>query len=643
MSDLPVELDLKFLPDWLKEAPSKNRYADFEGESPDRRRDDFGRGRPGGARPQGRGPGGPGGPRPGGPRPGGPGGPRPAGPGGPRPSGPGGPRPGGPGGGQRFDQRRGPGGPGGPGGPRPGGPGGGPRRDDRRDDRGPRQEHRDYDRPPQENRQPVVRVDLVPEPAAGAGISKQIKTSARACGVFRVAKMFLDRPERYRVRIAALDPNATLYQVGSGPVSFDRGDVERGAYRALRDDYYVTETTQGEAPKGNYTTVARDRFSGALLGPSNHHGYQAALRKLYDERYARRLEWQAFLYNIENVNDPAAIEQWKLQASSVTVIKTKAAEGEEPVLFKTEYDAEQHFRTTHLPKLIKSGRALEVAGPMAGVMLDRNVAFAVRDAVERERRVPLGIVNGLRPYFSEAGLHLFKWKRKILFASAIRPQRHPADTTFSDGMAAILTVVGEQPGIKRPQIANKLLVGMAHDSPEALAKKEALASDLHYLIHIGYVVEFQNGCLELPPGKKEAHQEHHAEEHKLDVAAEMEDLREQNREAAKPAEAAEAAEPARESTSEPAGEAASAPTEAPAPEAAAEIAEAAPESHDLAAEPIEPAAPSEPTAPIPPADPVPEPAPETPAAPSDSAESPAPSAGSGYQVLLVALAAILLS
>ena len=55
-------------------------------------------------------------------------------------------------------------------------------------------------------------------------------------------------------------------------------------------------------------SVARDRFSGALLGPSNHHGYQAALRKLYEERYSRRIEWQAFLRNIENVSDPAAIE-----------------------------------------------------------------------------------------------------------------------------------------------------------------------------------------------------------------------------------------------------------------------------------------------------------------------------------------------
>ena len=66
MSDLPVELDLKFLPSWLKEEPSPNRYADFEGESPDRARRDDRRGG-GGFSGERRGPRPAGGPRPGGP------------------------------------------------------------------------------------------------------------------------------------------------------------------------------------------------------------------------------------------------------------------------------------------------------------------------------------------------------------------------------------------------------------------------------------------------------------------------------------------------------------------------------------------------------------------------------------------------
>ena len=168
-----------------------------------------------------------------------------------------------------------------------------------------------------------MKAEMLPEPAGAAGISKQIKSSGRACGVFRVAKMFLERPERYRIRVTALDPNATLYQIGDGPVSFDRSQVERGAFRANLDKYYTVETVQTEAPKGNYTSVARHRFSGVLLGPPNHHGYQVAIRKLYEERFSRRMSFQDFQREIENVSDPAVVEQWKQQASSTTVYKKK--------------------------------------------------------------------------------------------------------------------------------------------------------------------------------------------------------------------------------------------------------------------------------------------------------------------------------
>jgi hypothetical protein len=368
-------------------------------------------------------------------------------------------------------------------------------------------------------------VEILPEPAAATGIAKQIKTSARACGVFRVANMFLDKFERFRVRVTALAPTAVIYQVGDGPLSFDRAAVERGAFRACMDQFYTTEIVQGDPPKGNYTSVARERLSGALLGPPNHHGYQVALRKLYEERYARRMSFPDFTRNIDNVTDPAAVEQWKQQVSSVTNYKTKVEEGAEPLVFKTEAEAEQHFRATHLPALLKSGNSLEVGGAIAGSLLDRSIGFPVRDAVEREREVPVQMVNALRPYFNEAGLHLFKWKRKILYASAIRPQRHPAEQAFSDGIAAILTTVGEHPGLKRPQLAARLLGTLPPDASEeaqqeATAKINALAADLHYLIQIGYVVEFQNGCLELPPARKDAGHAEHADDGRHDIAAE---------------------------------------------------------------------------------------------------------------------------
>ena len=460
MSDLPNEFDLQFLPDWLKESPAKNPYANYEGEGGDRPRRDRDDRSPRGPRPAGRG-----GPPPQGDR-----------------RGPGPNRP--PGG----DRGRGPR----PGGPRPGGDRG--RGDRPQGGRPP--ERRDEPRPVREAAPAQLKIDFLPEPNAAAGIAKQIKLSGRAFPVFGTSKLFLDRPERHLVRITSSDPAVPLFQIGDGPVSFDRATVERNAFLHARDEFYTAETVQGEPIKGNFTNVARCRASGTLLGPTNHHGYQPALRKLYEERFSRQMSFQNFQqYEIDVVSDEQTVAEWKEQARTTTTYAT--AKEAEPITFKTLFDAEQHFKKTYLPTLVKSGQTLECSGAASRVSADRHVAGAARAAWEAESRFPQQMVNALRPYFAEAGLTFFKHRKRVLFVCTTKPLRHPAGQVFSDGITAILQTVESSPRIKRPQLAVKIL-GEPQDTPEAAARKAQLASDLHYLIHAGHVIEFSDGALELP-------------------------------------------------------------------------------------------------------------------------------------------------
>ena len=461
MSDLPQEFDLKFLPAWLKESPAKNPYADYEGEGGDRPRRDRDDRSPRGPRPERRGP-----PPPRGDR-GAPGGER-RGPGPNRPPG---------------DRARG---------PRPGGDR--PRGDRPQGGRPP--ERRDEPRPQRETAPAQLRIDFLPEPNAAAGIAKQIKSSGRAYPVFGTSKLFLDRPERHLVRITSCDPAVPLFQIGDGPVAFDRAAVERNAFHHAKDEFYAVETVQGEPIKGNFSNVARCRATGTLLGPTNHHGYQPALRKLYEEQFSRRMSFQDFQqYEIVIVNDEQTVADWKEQArTSTTYVTVKETE---PVTFKTVFDAEQHFKKTYLPQLVKSGVTLECSGAASRVGADRHVAGAARAAWEAESRFPQQMVNALRPYFAEAGLTFFKHRKRMLFVCTTKPLRHPAGQVFSDGITAILQTVEASPRIKRPQLAAKIL-GEPQDTPEATARKSQLAADLHYLIHAGHVIEFSDGALELP-------------------------------------------------------------------------------------------------------------------------------------------------
>jgi len=563
MPDLPADFDLKLMPDWLKEPAGKNPYADYQGGDDDRRsrggfggdfggrgRQDDRRGRPGGQRPGG-------GPRDDskprrdsgrrddrGPRRDAPGAPRK--PDAKRPDRPQG----------RPDDRR-------------GGPAG-----DRRSDAPRRQDA--HDRPPA---QPAnVTIEFFPDESCAVSIARQVKSTHRAYSLFDLARMFLARPERHRLKIATKTVAEPLFQVGEGgPIFTDRAAAERAAFPIARDKFYVEVTEQREAPKGNFSNVARCRLNGILLGPTNYHGYQPALRKLFEERFSRRMSFSDFQRDIEVVTDPAVIEQWKQQASSVTVYRLKppeapkkpgpvAVEKEEPVaevpaeaapvaesvedvenaplpveatpeepatepvaesaepapeaqpaeetpaayegpIFTSLTEVERHFRESNLPSLIRTASSLHVSGEVSRAISDRGIAAAVRQAWEQERGFPGQMMHQLRQHFSRAGLHVFKHRKRMQFVSLIRPSPMEGGS-LSPTVAEILQVIQGSQNCTRVSLAAAILG--ADEATIDPARKSALATDLHWLIETGRVIEFAEGRLELPvvpakpePAKKE--------------------------------------------------------------------------------------------------------------------------------------------
>ena len=337
----------------------------------------------------------------------------------------------------------------------------------------------------------------MPEPAGIVALAKQVKASHRAYPLYGLGRMFLNKPERHRVRVTSNAPAYPLYQIGEdGPVTLNRHTAERDAFLLLRSKYYTEETVQIEAPKGNYSNVARCRFSGVLLGPTNHHGYQPALRRLFESRFSRRMDFNEFLRQIEIVNDPAVVEEWKKQSSSVVVYRT--IQEAEPLEFKTVPEVEAHFRQTYLAQLIKTGRSMEMSGLASREVADREIRDCIRNAWEKERGFPAQIVNQIRPRFMEAGLHIWKHRKRILYISTARPVRFGAEAkNVSAHIADILNIVETSPKCTRAEIYTQLL--KPHEQEEEFPKlKASLASDLHWLVQSGHIIEFHDGILDLP-------------------------------------------------------------------------------------------------------------------------------------------------
>jgi hypothetical protein len=312
--------------------------------------------------------------------------------------------------------------------------------------------------------------------------------------------MFLEKPERHALRITSSDAAHPLLQLNDGPIAFERSLLDRNAFRSMWQEYYKEEVTEVEPPKGNYTSVALCRSTGTFLGPTNYHGYQVAIRRLYVERFSRRMSFPEFQRSeVEVVASEEAVADWKAEISKQTSYHT--LKETEVLQFKTLQEAEAHFRKHYLPALLKSATTLECSGKAARDLPERPMLAVAREAFDKELAYPGGLVHGLRHFFDEQGLQVFKHRKRVLYVSAIRPKRATDTSGFADGPATLLSLIGESPRISKRDVALKIL-GTTNpeepETPEHSARKTQLAADLHYLVRAGHVIEFADGRLDLP-------------------------------------------------------------------------------------------------------------------------------------------------
>ena len=180
--------------------------------------------------------------------------------------------------------------------------------------------------PPVTQMPPEITIRFLPYALAFDNVVAQIKSGSVAYSVFALARLFLEKPERYEVCLTA-KTKSSLYQLGEGSsVSLTGEFLERNAFRFACENFYKIDITQSDPIKGNFSNVARCRLSGTLLGPTNHHNYQPQLRSLYEQRFSRRMSFADYQRQIEIANDPALIERWKEEARTVTTYTTSREE-----------------------------------------------------------------------------------------------------------------------------------------------------------------------------------------------------------------------------------------------------------------------------------------------------------------------------
>jgi hypothetical protein len=345
----------------------------------------------------------------------------------------------------------------------------GPRRDDRGGGHFGRPDDRPTFAPPARGWHAVV----LPEPAGVENLTIQIKSTGRAYQVFDLARLFLSKAERVRVRFEPIRGEKVeplILCAPDGSLWLTRDEARRHFTRAgLLGHYFREEKIAVDPPKGVFTTVAICGFSGTVLGPPNFHGYQRAIVQLHQERF-KNMPLDRYKSRIRMERDEEAVRKWTEAQSSQTHY-TLLDGGDAAPTFTSAEDAVRHLLETRESEIFAEAPSATVPGNLDFNLLSPGLVTLFREAMDRQRRFPLELVQELCRQFEGQGLRFFKENKRETFVSRSRPRPLDAGVPVSLRVKSIVEFIRQNPLCTYKEV----VVGLIPQG-DALLERAAAAS-----------------------------------------------------------------------------------------------------------------------------------------------------------------------
>lgn len=401
-----------------------------------------------------------------------------------------------------------------------------------------------FERPGREERPepfaPVVDVDFYPEEEPFRVMAQAIRNSCRTFELFEIARLILEKPDRFVCVVK--DPRqkegeaALLY--ASVPDGLPFRNEEAAIAHTMRHylgEFFEIEEVEVDPPSGSYPMVHKCGITGEVLSPPNYHRYQAICRAHHASKLAH-LPYERFEQKLESSREEADIAAWMTRMKTQTRYTSK----ENPELvFTSLEDARLHLLTQARDKLVRpaysarfSGKALALLNP--GDPIRRSVEFRL----EGQRRFPLDTANHLRGRLRRVHFAVYKRGSKgVSLVCAVKRRFRMPGEVLADNLSDLIGFLEAHPnfpakdlprtylGIRpmkakadpaaqktaeevasemgAPEAADQAAKPVAQISPEDQARVRQLKIDLHYLVSEGYVTEYSDGRLYVPPVREE--------------------------------------------------------------------------------------------------------------------------------------------
>jgi hypothetical protein len=419
-------------------------------------------------------------------------------------------------------------------------------RSDRREGEGGRPDRRETSRSDrrgggytQEVFQPILTVDFYPEDTPFKVLIQAIKQSHRTFELFEIARLILEKPERF-VCVAKHplqregEPARLWASVPDGLPFATETEAVNHVMKHHLGSFFEVEEREVDPPAGNFQMIHRCGYTNELLAPPNYHRFQAICQEHHASRLAH-ISFERFQKRIESVREPEAIAEWlekmkrrlhyRLKMDSGAPQPAPLEGGEEepaapeetsPKADGKEFDsleAARFYLLTHCKeKLVRPAYSARFSGKDVLLLPDTDpVRRSIEVLHEQQMKFPLETANHLRGRLRRLNFAVYKKGSKgVSFVCAVKRRFRQADEKFADNLSELIEFIEAHPNIQAKLLPREFLgVEMREDadlqslSEADQAKVAELRKDLKYLVASGYVIEYSDGRLFLPPPRSE--------------------------------------------------------------------------------------------------------------------------------------------
>ena len=164
-------------------------------------------------------------------------------------------------------------------------------------------------------------VSFLPDQDALSMIARKIATARRAMPLREIVGLFFKEPDSTLVRLTYKEGHREkrFHQCRlCGWISLDPAALRAHLFEKHFEEYFSPVTVDVDPPNGKFSAVARCGVTGQLLAPPNYHTYTKRILEMLNGPCAGMDEAE-YRARIELVTDPEVIEQWRQEASHVTL------------------------------------------------------------------------------------------------------------------------------------------------------------------------------------------------------------------------------------------------------------------------------------------------------------------------------------